>query len=704
MASRIRPEISYITGRRTEYESIFAMRNERMEMIEKQYKLVRPRVPAGGGFTPVPANITRTTIDLVTAMLSGANTRRHHVPVLDDREDSKLLAGKKEVFLRSAYRRADQALPGRMMDPSLQRVLAQQAAYRGWLSCQAILEEGARDPFQIVPFDPAQSYGAAAGGRLYEFMNCTTTRYGDVWQELGHMAKDAGDGLEEGTHAGDASVEIVNYWCELDSGIFNIVLVEGRAIKNMRHDELDELPIIFMPAGGLNTRTGIQDTSSTDPTDPWSLGMYDGGWEAHAGLSAADGVAPYQAISSMFMSLMMSAFEKWVHPPKFVYTFNGVPRPISFAPDRTNWMMMNQQGQREAVESFRPSGSVPETVPLLQQLDGMMQRGSAPYTLFGQLVGEGSGATVSEAAITGATYLAGPKSEILCRAFEKMDSLLLRQYSKFIKPLSGLYYTERTTGAPPKDVVSTLDPRELRANRALSPEDLSGGAYSLPENALLPPEAEGDLRCDTEVTIRLHLPKDLLQRANATQMLRNGPSGPSVSLYHIQENVLEIEDSEVETARLLREKIEMDPEFTMARAYNDYVKKAQAGDPEAMVFAQLLARRLKIEDLHAQTALNVAGQQKIQTGAGMGPGGGPAGAEPGGGGAAPPGSPGGQPGGSAMGPGGQPLPPGVGSPAGPPGPNGQAIAPQEAGRPGAGQPPEVDQETANHLRGMGVRV
>lgn len=729
-------DLSYVMGRYEEMRTIYSARNVRMEQIERQYKLMRPR--AMPGFTPIPSNITRTTVDLVTAMLSGANSLRIHVPVLDDNESSKILANKCEVFLRSAYERFDETLFGRMQDPSLQRVLAQQISYRGWVSVQVILEEGTKNPFQVVAYDPYQSYGACADG-LYEFFNRTKMRWGDVWNEMSHLAKERG--FEYGKYGPKTEVEVINYWVRDDDGdVHNLVIVEGEIIKEQHHEEFDEIPVIFGPAGGLNTKTGLQDLSGIwDPTDPYQLGMYDGGWEATAGLSAADGVAPYQAISSIQMSMMMSAFEKWLHPPKFVTTFNGTPRAISFRPDATNWMMMNAQGQREQVDSFRPQGAMPEMVPLLQQMDGMMQRGSAPYTLFGQMTGDNSQASISEAAITGASYIAGPKADILKHVYRRLNNMLLCQYRKFVYPLSGMTYTEYDKGGRPgQTYASSLHPRELRMGKALpgsalgmiseAPADPLG--YSGPQPAEMPipgvpagaPVGEGggyagvgatdedDLmpgevpaRYKTVVTIKLHLPKDMLQRANTANMLRSSQAGPSASLYYVQEEILEVEDSELESVRLTREKIEMDPEFQMAKAYNDYVKKAEDGDKEAAVFAQILARRLKIEDLHATVALNVAGQQAMQTGAGMGPGGGPAGQAPGGGGGSPPRQPG-QASGPGMGTGGgEMLPPGVPSPAAPGAPAGGAIAPGEAGqRPGGGGPMSDAEQAQRMLEGMGV--
>ena len=111
---------SLILSRLEDLKRVYRARNEKMDRWQAAWEMRRP--VAEPGFTPVPSNLVRSTVDLVVAMLS--NPVRHHVPVFGVSKKDGELASRKEIFLRGAYRRFD-SVQNRRGRPKVQRSLAQ---------------------------------------------------------------------------------------------------------------------------------------------------------------------------------------------------------------------------------------------------------------------------------------------------------------------------------------------------------------------------------------------------------------------------------------------------------------------------------------------------------------------------------------------------------------------------------------------------
>lgn len=599
-------------------------------------------------------------------MLSGTPPR-HHVPTFDDNKEGQALARKKEIWLRGAYRRFDEVLADRGWQVSLQWILAQHLCLRGWFAVRATLDNTIPDPFRgIKIYDPRDCLQQFGDG-LQVFAEQKRVRWQQVWAELEGYFTDLGIPLE--ARPANALVEAIDYWCVSDGGVYNVVLVDSIVVKN-EEEPFDAIPILTGPVGGMATTSNYHTSTApdllvTDPSDPFSVYYPEGGWESVRGQSVIEGIYQLSRVQGMLLSMEMAQWEKHVEPTVNLYTPDGKPRRVAIGAGEINTLKTGDK-----LEPMPFPGPPPETAILLQTIDGMLQRGSAPYSLFGTLNQELTGFAISQL-LSAATYIAKPRADTLMYLYRRMDSLLLQQYAdNFTQPISGIWY---------------YDPEARRSYKA-----------DLDPHELMPDESLADRRCDTEVTLELTLPIEELQRANLAAILTR-PGDPIVSKSYARQHILKVHDAGLEEARIDLERLDADPEMQMVDALAVLLEHAKQGDQAALQKAEIIARRLDLSSAHLQIAQIQAVMQAQQLTSGPPPGGPPG---PGGPPMGPPGGPPPErrPRFRGFGPDATPVPPpGLGPPGGPP-------VPPPGAAPTPGMPPPPGMAVPNGLASPPVAV
>ena len=556
------------------------------ERMEEDYEIYRlTAFDAGEGYQNYTSNAPQTYADKIIGWL-GAHELIVRVPHSGDPAEERDQNDAKERLLIGLLRSADASLVEQLV-PALKPQLSWYICLRGWYAGRALLvkDEDEGTYVDVTPWDPLHTYWSK-GRRGLEWA-CYKVRRTRDEIESEYPDFDFDEFSSNGRNPDEGGFDVYDYYDRKD----NCVVIEGKFAKKPTPHGSNRVPVFLGMVG------------SQPPLQAWQGGRSNEELTAEYGDSVFRSNRDLYEKHNFTMSVMLEMVARARKQGVVVRSRDG-SKTLEEDPYREGAEIALAEG--EAVEPLGLMEIARETGAYMGLVSGELQRGSLPFSVYGELQFQLSGFAINTLR-QGIQTVLQPRIEAMKSAYLQICNLLSDQYGD-----------------------GGFEPMELSGwanNRQWFSEEIG---YELIEGVGAP-----------EIDMVGNLPQDEMTKMSMAQMAREGPV-PLLPDLVIRDEILGLQNSDEVEAQIQEQMAErMLPEaqlWTLMKATEDRGRP----DLAQFYFAQL-------GELMMQKQLMQ--QQLMQQMAGGAPLGGPGG--PGG-----PGAPPGGPGGPQNGAGG--LPPGAG--------------------------------------------
>ena len=300
-------------------------------------------------------------------------------------------------------------------------------------------------------------------------------------------------------------IKVVNYWLNDRGKVYNAILLneEGEVparvtdVKSLKLEKFDHIPIFV---GAI----GVPEVTSTD-------------WQVRRGESIIAANRDMYSYENFMASLMATIMTETAYPNMVSKTLHGMPVTKDGLKGYGEEIPIKIG---ETIELLKHAATPSEANLLLSWVGQKKQKGAIPDIVYGGVPFELSGFAISQL-MAAIRYKLSPYINTMQYVISAIGTEFLTQYKK---------------GKMPKITLSTTNPRELRRGQffveEFSPDDV-------PESLYL------------EVTIPITSAMDKTQQIIFARQALQPPQ--LISRETLWEDVLDIQDSEQEYARILQD-------------------------------------------------------------------------------------------------------------------------------------------------------
>lgn len=573
---------------------------DRYNLVPYQGELNAKGEPVLAGYKKFTANDPRTSMNLAMYLLSTAKlVITVHQPRAQ--QTQREIDNFKELFCIGALRAADDLRADRL-EPSLRDALAGQTLMRGRWAQRVLLEkeeaEGSdlsdveeskgttfslppqlpttRTYVSITDWDPRNTYWAVGKHGLawacHKSFKSAAEIKAEYKMDVGPVGASglpwlpaSGPSMNGGPDksGGQGMLAVYDFCDETE----NTVIVEGaQELKKRTRHGMRRVPVSLGFVGGLP----LFQSEGQD-------------YQAYYGESF------YQSDREMFdqqnfiLSVLAELCQRSIMQGLLVYSADGT-LTLEADPRVAGSEVSLSTARGEDIKPLPPMELIKETGSFIGIISQMVQRGSFPASVFGQIAFQLSGYAITQLR-QGIEAPIGPALKALKTAHRQILNILADAYS------SGAFDTMTLSGRA-QDTNHTYFQQEI-------PPELvhQGGAI--------------------EVDLVAQLPQDDLSKATLAQMLREGPT-PIADDRFIRETILAIQDSQqMEQAVWEQQAGRGSP---LAIAFKAMLSAAQQGDMELAKIWELEFQSLTMQKMIEMTQLQALGGGPDKSGLGGGNG------------------------------------------------------------------------------------
>lgn len=494
-----------IISETTELERYWKPRNDQMLLDREMIHLVKPVERLGQ--PKWVSNEPKIFYDTSVALVSSYPPRFRHPLTINFKPEEKEKMNKAERFTLGIFRSLDR----RQFDRG-QTYWLRELAYwmmSGWYAnFSMVRENNGQVDFISDHWDPMTVYpewdsdGLVKCVRAFEVDKKTAMGMVNNW-----LAKGLKTTFKE--PSADATIKVINYWMlkrnPKRNTVYNAIYVAGQPIKELKLEpQFDHIPI-HVGAIGVPER-GTE------------------GWVARRGENIIAANRDMYEYDNQIMSLMVEIMAATAYPNLISESQTGAP--VVKAEDVRGHGQVLPLKRGDKLDLLKHAATPAEALQLSAKIDRQKQKGSIPDIVYGGVPFELSGFAISQL-MASIRYKIAPYLNTMQYVISQIASDFLIQYKK---------------GKFPKVTLSTTNPQELKKGLFFV-EEFS--RQDVPESTYV------------EVTIPI---TSALDKTQQIMFARQAMSPPQLlSRETIWDEVLDVQDSEQEYARILQDQVlEMD--------------------------------------------------------------------------------------------------------------------------------------------------
>jgi len=448
----------------------------RMEEDYEDWRL--DEFDAGEGYQSFTSNHPYVFANKIISWMVGAQLTIQ-VPLGNMHRPDRERASMKENFIIGMFNAANERLHQQLL-PSLEDQLAWFLTLRGFAFGRALLvkDEDSSTHVDITPWDPLHTYwGVGTKGLMwacYKFQKTAT--------EL----KDEYDWQPSLEQTSEEHYDVYDYY----DREHNAVVVKDEFVKEPEPHHAKGVPVFLSVVGStppIQSRSG--DTTTIEDY----------------GESVLKPNRVMLEKYNLLISVMLELASRSRQPPIAVQSRDG-SKTLDEDPYKEGTELSLAEG--ESVEALELLKTAQDMGPLLGLISGEMQRGSLPFSVYGEIQFALSGFAINTLR-QGIDAPLDPRLQAMARAYTSISNLIIGQY------LEGKYSALQLSG---------IDNDRIWFDEQITPEMIDN----------LPPP---------RIKLMGDLPQDDVSRFSMAQIAREGPRPLLPDLY-IRDEVLHIQDAD----------------------------------------------------------------------------------------------------------------------------------------------------------------
>ena len=350
----------------------------------------------------------RSLYNKIFALMTGAK----HILTIStsgDPRNRREVDNLKEEWIWGVLRQGDDRLR-RMMQPKLLNQLAYYIALRGWFFGRSMLKKrlnGGGAVVDITPWDPRHVYWSLGEDGLLWCVYKTGRKASQIESEYGLRP---GAGLRAPGAARDAEelLEVYDYY----DGEHNIVVAAGEYLKSPTPHGMPAVPVWYGNVGNAPLVSGASgsDIKTTSDID-WGESIYSATRDNYK-------------LGSYIASVLLELLSRQRNPPKKIRSMDGTK---TLDQDITKTGTDISLGPGEDVEAMEFIETTKDLAILWQAVQGEIQRGSIPYSAYGELSFAISGFAINSLNQSIGSFVT-PRLDAALSAYDQIATLLTGQY------------------------------------------------------------------------------------------------------------------------------------------------------------------------------------------------------------------------------------------------------------------------------------
>ena len=458
------------------HDSTYPMR-DRMDEDHRLYRL--EPYDAGDGYQSYTSNEPQGYADKIISFLTSAELIIR-IPADGNDREQRDINNNKERFLIGALRSADDTLCMRMV-PRVRDQLAWHMCIRGWYAGRSLLikEKDGSTTIDITPWDPINTYwGESSSGLTWACYKIKKTAK-EIKEQYGVK-------IDTTTFGVDAGVYVYDFYDRED----NYVVMEDRILKKRTKHGHDGVPVFL---GMVGSTPLIQ----SDVIGSESI--------ADVGESVFKSNRKNYEDSNFMLSTMLELTARSRKQGLKVKSRDGT-KTLEEDPYKEGTEISLASG--EDVEPLGMLEMAKESGAFMSMVSGELQRGSLPYSVYGQVDFQLSGYAINTLR-QGVESILAPRIDALQKAYRNIFMMLSDQYS------SGSFKALEVSG-------QTRD--RMYFSEEITPEVVKKGG-------------------DPIVTLVSQLPQDDMAKMSQAQIAREGEI-PLLPDIFIRDTILGMQDTD----------------------------------------------------------------------------------------------------------------------------------------------------------------
>lgn len=387
--------VRWVTDKERETDAL----RQRMERDYSLYRLDKYRVPAG--YQSYTSNSPAVFADKVISLLTTAE-RLIKVPYGNKDEMTQMASDMKEKFAIGVLKLADDWLLERMLPPLLDSAAFYSVVRGGWICGRwmFVRDRAGGAHVEVMPWDPLHSFFAMGRSGLLWAVYRTRITIEEARMEYGYSGAEKG-GRGQG-------VEIYDYY---DSQI-NGVIIDSRWYKEPTPHYLPSNPVVIVPIGPAPPVQTLAANGVNSTIED-------------LGESAFKSI---RGINEDFNKVMSDTKTLVNRSLKYTITVESPDGSKTLDDDPyVNGSTISLAMGREKVDVLKAPEMAKETSAMLGLISGEFQRGSLPFTLYGELNFPLSGYAINNLK-QGTQSVVIPKADALANFLRLGLNKLVQQY------------------------------------------------------------------------------------------------------------------------------------------------------------------------------------------------------------------------------------------------------------------------------------
>ena len=396
------------------------------------------------GYHHYTSNEPRSLYNKVHALIAGAKK----VMTISKSGDPRMVRdvdNLKEEWLWGMLRQADDRLR-RLLQPRLLNTLGYYIPLRGWSfgRCMLTKRPDGQTVVDLTPWDARHVYWGVGVDGLEWCVNKTGRTRGQVESEYGPLDSFGLNGTSGNPSDRSEIIEVFDYY----DGEHNAVVVNGKLVKPFTAHMMPQIPVWYANVGNAPLVSGAsgKDIKATADMD-WGESIYSANRANYK-------LASY--VASILLELLSRQRDQ-----SFITRTREGSKTVGVNPMRTATEIPMAEG--ENIEPIPTMETTKDLALLWQGLQSEIQRGSIPYSAYGEIAFAISGFAINSLNGQVGSFIS-PRLEAIQDIYEQVSGLLIAQYSTGAfdtLSLSGYGKGKKyfSVGATPEAIASGGDPR-----------------------------------------------------------------------------------------------------------------------------------------------------------------------------------------------------------------------------------------------------
>ena len=458
------------------HDATYPMR-DRMDDDHRLYRL--EPYDAGDGYQSYTSNEPQVFADKIISFLTSSELIVR-IPANGNEREQRQINNDKERFLIGALRAADDTLCMRMV-PRIRDQLAWYIVLRGWYAGRVLLvkDKEEKTTIDITPWDPINTYwGESSSGLTWACYKIKKTSK-EIKEQYGIKIDTTVQGIDSG-------VDVYDFYDRED----NYVVMDDKILKKRTKHGHDGVPVFI---GMVGSTPLIQ----SDVIGSESI--------ADVGESIFKANRSNYEDSNFMLSTMLELTARSRKQGLKVKSRDGT-KTLEEDPYKEGTEIALAQG--EDVEPLGMMDMAKESGAFMSMVSGEIQRGSLPYSVYGQVDFQLSGYAINTLK-QGVESVIHPRIQSMERAYRSIFHMLSHQYA------SGSFEAVEVSGQ---------DRERMYFSAEITPEIVKKGG-------------------EPEVKIVSQLPQDDMSRFSQAQIAREGET-PLLPDIFIRDMILGMQDTD----------------------------------------------------------------------------------------------------------------------------------------------------------------